>query len=124
MTGSVMTSSVMGHRKSSGHASILGGRIRGSGAFTRRGASGMGSVWDSGLEEDEAVEEVEGLGGGASGESPALPVDGNGLPWDEWGHRPVGVSVLSQSRIMQGFQRFLCAWLVFHNYSRYMDLFF
>jgi hypothetical protein len=32
MTGSVMSSSEMGHRKSSGHASIRGGRIRGAGA--------------------------------------------------------------------------------------------
>jgi hypothetical protein len=36
MTGSVMTSSEMGHEKSSGHASILGGRIRGAGGLARR----------------------------------------------------------------------------------------
>jgi hypothetical protein len=36
MMGSIMTSSEMGHRKSSDHASILGGRIRGAGGLARR----------------------------------------------------------------------------------------
>jgi hypothetical protein len=40
--GSVMTSSEMGHRKSSGHASILGGTIHGAGACRGKG----GTQWN------------------------------------------------------------------------------
>jgi hypothetical protein len=79
--GSVMTSSEMGHRKSSGHASILGGRIRGAGACRGKG----GTQWN-------------GKRVGVGRRTKKRSVDGNRSPWErECGHRPVSVSVLFHS---------------------------
>jgi hypothetical protein len=60
----------------------------------------MGSVWDSVLEEAEDDDEEEEVrrGWGASGERPALPVDGNGLPWERVGRPPGGLKAVSNHR--------------------------
>ena len=67
--------------------------------------SGMGSVWDSGLEEDEAAQEVEVRRGGLGtweervGKVRHFRWTETGCRGTEWGDRPVGFSVLS--RVMQ-----------------------
>lgn len=84
MTGSVMTSSEMGQRKSSGHDACLDTSM----AWARGVAAGGGEERKAcGTVEEEEAEEVVVVERVRTGESP-LPVDGNGMMM--WGSERVG----------------------------------